>query len=107
MQAEAVRNTENFKNGAREPGARGHTGSMASALPRPSRLRRAADRINVGALVRQAEEEGERVECGACAIAPACELVGVPGEALAAFMAVLDRYTLSDLVRRAAKLCDC
>ncbi len=36
--------------------------------------------------------------------APACELTGVLSEALAAFMAVLDRYTLADLLKRRTKL---
>ena len=35
---------------------------------------------------------------------PSTDAVTVLDEALAAFMAVLDRYTLSDLVRRVAKL---
>jgi len=77
-------------------GVRGRAGGI--------RLARAADRIGIGAVVRQTEEGFALVECGACAIAPACELTGVLDEALAAFMAVLDRYTLSDLVKRPAKL---
>lgn len=77
-------------------GVRGRSGGI--------RLGKPADRINVGAVVRHTEEGFDLVECGACAIAPACELTGVLDEALAAFMAVLDRHTLADLVSRPAKL---
>ncbi len=72
-------------------GVRGRSGGI--------RLARPADRINVGAVVRGTEEGFELVECGGCVIAPACGLAGVLDEALAAFMAVLDRYTLADLLK--------
>lgn len=62
------------------------------------RLGRPAAEINVGAVVRHTEEGFELVDCGSCIIAPACGLTGVLGEALAAFMAVLDRHSLADLV---------
>ena len=62
------------------------------------RLARSPEAINVGAVVRHTEEGFELVECGSCAIAPACRLSGVLGEALAAFLAVLDRYSLADLL---------
>lgn len=77
-------------------GVRGRTGGIRLAKP--------ADRINVGAVVRQTEEGFELVECGSCLIAPACGLTGVLAEALAAFMAVLDRYTLADLLKKRGKL---
>jgi Rrf2 family nitric oxide-sensitive transcriptional repressor len=67
-------------------------------------LARSADEINVGDVVRQTEEGFELVECGTCVIAPACGLTGALDEALAAFMAVLDRYTLSDLLKKRSKL---
>ena len=68
------------------------------------RLARPADKINVGEVVRQTEQGFELADCGSCVIAPACGLSGVLDEALAAFMAVLDRYTLADLLRKRAKL---
>ncbi|MBL0897780.1 MAG: Rrf2 family transcriptional regulator [Reyranella sp.] len=77
-------------------GVRGRSGGI--------RLARPADRINVGAVVRRTEEGFELVECESCIIAPACGLVGVLDEALAAFMAVLDRYTLADLLKKRGKL---
>ncbi len=79
-------------------GVRGRSGGI--------RLARPADRINVGAVVRHTEEGFELVECGSCVIAPACGLTGVLDEALAAFMAVLDRHTLADLLKKRSKLMD-
>ena len=77
-------------------GVRGRLGGI--------RLARPADQINVGEVVRRTEEGFELVECGSCVIAPACGLTGVLDEALAAFMAVLDRYTLADLLKKRSKL---
>jgi len=75
------------------------------------RLARAAETINVGAVLRRTEPDLAIVPCfgvaAACAIQPACVLQNVLGEALSAFLAVLDRTTLADLVRprrRLAKL---
>ena len=77
-------------------GVRGRSGGI--------RLARPADEINVGAVVRETEEGFDLVDCGSCIISPACGLNGVLGEALAAFMAVLDRYTLADLLKKRTKL---
>lgn len=63
-------------------------------------LGRPAEEINIGELVRHTEEGFELVDCGSCFIAPACGLNGVLAEALSAFMAVLDGYTLADLIAR-------
>ena len=67
------------------------------------------DRIGVGAVVRQTEGHAVVAECfgeggGSCRIAPVCHLRGVLGEAVAAFYAVLDRYTLADLVANRQQL---
>jgi Rrf2 family nitric oxide-sensitive transcriptional repressor len=62
------------------------------------RLARPPAEINIGEIVRHAEEGFDLVECGSCVIAPACGLTGVLGQALGAFMRVLDGYTLADLV---------
>ncbi|MGQ3301618.1 RrF2 family transcriptional regulator [Reyranella sp.] len=77
-------------------GVRGRAGGI--------RLARAPEKINVGAVVRQTEDGFALVECDTCVISPACELTRVLDEALAAFMAVLDRYTLADLLKRQTKL---
>ncbi len=71
-------------------GVRGRLGGI--------RLARVPAEINVGSVVRHTEGHIELVECGSCLIAPACGLTGVLGEALAAFLAVLDRHTLEDLL---------
>ncbi|AMK23043.1 Rrf2 family transcriptional regulator [Sphingomonas histidinilytica] len=62
------------------------------------RLGKAPEEINIGALVRHTEDGFDLVDCGSCVIARACGLTGVLKEALAAFLGVLDGYTLSDLM---------
>lgn len=64
------------------------------------RLGRPAGEINVGAVVRHTEDGFDLVDCAGCVIAPACGLTGALDEALAAFMRVLDDYTLEDLLAR-------
>ncbi|UBH23107.1 Rrf2 family transcriptional regulator [Macrococcus armenti] len=59
--------------------------------------------INIGKLIRKTEETLTIVECfdretNTCPIAGMCGLQGVLGEALAAYMAVLDKYTLEDVL---------
>ena len=71
-----------------------------------------ADLVSVvlGEVVRSTEETLALVECfaapgaGACRIEPACELARVLDQALRAFLAVLDRHTLADVVRRRTAL---
>lgn len=88
------------RNGILE-NARGRGGGIALALP-PSR-------INLRAVVHATEGADVPAECfdanrGACVISRACRLAGVLAEAMHAFHAVLDRYTLADLVRDRAPL---
>lgn len=57
--------------------------------------------INIGAVVRQTEEDFHIVECfdvenNLCRLSSQCRLKGVLYEALQAYLAVLDRYTLAD-----------
>lgn len=67
------------------------------------RLHKAPESINLGSLVRRTENDMDLVECfsagNQCVITPACNLKHIVAEALDAFVAVLDRYTLSDLLR--------
>ena len=68
------------------------------------RLGRTVESINLGAVVRATEDGFELVECfdrerNTCVVAPACGLRGPLEEALAAFLGVLDRYSLDDLVK--------
>lgn len=67
------------------------------------RLAGRPENINVGAVVRQMEEDFHLVECfnpegNTCPISPICGLRGVLGKALNAYLAVLDEYTLQDLL---------
>lgn len=66
------------------------------------RLHGRPEDINVGVLVRETEQDLNLVECfsehNQCRITPVCELKHVLAEALQAFLATLDRYTLADLV---------
>ena len=66
------------------------------------RLGKPASTINLGAVVRRTEPDLDLVACfgdaETCTIGGACVLRSALHEALAAFLAVLDRYTLADLV---------
>lgn len=64
------------------------------------RLARPPAEINVGALVRHTEDGFDLLDCGSCLIAPACGLTSVLDEALGAFLAVLDGYSLADVLAR-------
>lgn len=61
-------------------------------------LARPADQIVIGQVVRQTEDGFQLVDCGSCLIASACTLPRVLNEATAAFIAVLDKYTIADLL---------
>ena len=67
------------------------------------RLGRPAGEIKVGAVRRRTEPDMEIVPCfganSGCPIQPGCVLQGALAEALAAFLAVMDRWTLADLAR--------
>ncbi|HHT9802760.1 TPA: Rrf2 family transcriptional regulator [Legionella pneumophila] len=65
--------------------------------------------INLGQLITQLEPHFDLVPCfnkvkANCCIAPVCKLKGVLHEAQAAFMAVLERYTLSDVLHNKSEL---
>lgn len=60
--------------------------------------------INIGAIVRATEDDFAMVECmktdgGTCLLSPACRLKGVVREALQAYLAVFDKYSLADLIQ--------
>lgn len=73
---------------------RGRSGGIRLALP--------ADQITVGAVLRATEEDFDLVECfrnkESCCITPACRLKGALRAALAAYLHVLNDWTLSELV---------
>lgn len=75
---------------------RGRSGGFRLAMP-PGEIR-------LGTVVRQTEGPFTIVECfdrehDRCPLTPACGLRGALREATDAFLEVLDRYTLADLVR--------
>ena len=74
---------------------RGRGGGLKLAKP--------ATRINLGAVIRKTEDGFALVECfdrerNNCVVSTACGLRGPLEEALAAFLAVLDQYSLADLI---------
>ena len=71
---------------------RGRTGGVELAMP--------ASEIVIGQVVRRTEEGFQLVDCSTCLIAKACSLPRVLNEATAAFIAVLDKYTVADLLDR-------
>ena len=80
---------------------RGKGGGMRLAIP--------ANEIVVGRVVRGTEPDMALVPCfepvcASCPIVPACGLRGALHQARSAFLAVLDRYTLADLVANPTEL---
>jgi Rrf2 family nitric oxide-sensitive transcriptional repressor len=73
---------------------RGRSGGLALAM--------VPERICLGDVLRATEPDFALVECfragNRCLITPRCRLRGVLAEALAAFAATVDRYTLADLM---------
>ncbi|HVZ42971.1 MAG TPA: Rrf2 family transcriptional regulator [Ramlibacter sp.] len=71
-------------------------------------LATAPQQIRIGSVVRSTEGAPVLAECfeddGNCAIYDICRLRGVFDEALTAFFAVLDRYTLDDLTANRREL---
>ncbi len=73
------------------------------------RLETSADKIRIGDVIRSAEGDFALVECfqskqSDCLISPACRLKGILREATEAFMSVLDRYTIQDLVQNNSEI---
>lgn len=75
---------------------RGRTGGFT--------LGKSPEEIRLGDVLRLTEPDFEMVECfsptSACAITPFCRLPGIVTEALGAFMEVMDRHTLAELIIR-------
>lgn len=75
---------------------RGRSGGLALAKP--------PNRIGLGEVIRATEPDFTLVECfgvgNECVITRSCRLRGILHEGLDAFNAVLDKYTLADLMLR-------
>jgi Rrf2 family transcriptional regulator, nitric oxide-sensitive transcriptional repressor len=68
------------------------------------KLGRPAEQITIGEIVRHTETGFDLVDCSSCIIASACTLPRILNEATRAFLDVLDRYTLADVLSRRADL---
>lgn len=80
---------------------RGIGGGFTLALP--------MENIVIGKVVRLTEADETVIDCKdrndkPCQIFPACRLKGVLDEAASAFFAVLDNYSLNDLVKRSSEM---
>jgi Rrf2 family nitric oxide-sensitive transcriptional repressor len=80
---------------------RGHGGGLELAVP--------ASEISIGAIVRMTEAGDMPAECfngqtNTCPITPNCKLRGILDEAMQSFYAVLEKYSLQDLVRNRTSL---
>jgi len=69
------------------------------------RLNKDSADINIGDVVRGSESDFYMAECfdresNACVYSPGCRLKGVLSSATAAYLAVLDDVTLSDLIKK-------
>src|SRR5699024_2153468 len=82
---------------------RGKNGGIRLATP--------PEEMNVGKIVRQFENDFILLECfdqstNQCVITPACQLKHALNEAIQAFLQVLDKYTVKDLIANNARLKD-
>ena len=73
------------------------------------RLARAPETIVVGELVSRMEDDFHLVECfnqtkNKCILTNACQLGPIMGEALNAYLEVLNKYTLADLLKKKVRL---
>ncbi len=97
-----IKVAQHLRDGGYVETARGNGGGLRLAQP--------SSEINVGAVVRYTETDMHLVSCfapdGQCRIFGGCILHSALHEALDAFLAVLDRYSLADLVRSRAILAD-
>lgn len=85
----------NLRNMGLIAATRGRSGGIALTQP--------PENINIGAVVRATENDLAPVECmrkgGTCLLSPSCRLKGVVREALEAYFAVFDKYSLADLIQ--------
>ena len=77
---------------------RGKSGGFRLGMP--------ASQINVGQLVRVLENSLAPIDCSKpyCRFTPSCQLKGVLAEAVSAYLAVLDKYSLEDIVSNRQQL---
>ncbi|MGI2258698.1 Rrf2 family transcriptional regulator [Shewanella sp. GXUN23E] len=77
---------------------RGKSGGFRLGIP--------AHKINIGTVVRQLENSLAPIDCQKpyCIFTPACQLKGVLSEAVNAYLGVLDKYNLQDVVSNSEQM---
>ena len=68
------------------------------------RLSRPAEEIRLGGVIRALETGLGAPDCGDCPLEPLCALGDIQEEAVCAFVAVFDRYSVADLIAPGEKL---
>jgi Rrf2 family nitric oxide-sensitive transcriptional repressor len=79
----------------------GRAGFLATSRGRGGgvRLGRKPESIRIGDVVRLTETDFDIAECESCTLGGECKLTSVFAKATAAFLAVLDQYTLADIIK--------
>ena len=79
----------------------GHLGVIETLRGRNGglKLARKADEIPLGQVIRHTEGGDHLPDCAACTLGPACRLPGVLDEAMEAYLAVFDKYTVADILK--------
>ena len=79
----------------------GHAGLLITSRGRGGgvRLGAAPDSIRIGDVVRLTEPDFDIADCESCTLKGRCRLTSIFADATAAFLAVLDRYTLADVIK--------
>lgn len=79
----------------------GRSGFLATTRGRGGgvRLGRAPESIRIGDVVRLTEADFDIADCATCTLGGECKLTSVFAKATAAFLAVLDQYTLADIIK--------
>lgn len=70
------------------------------------RLAMDAAKINLGVVVRKFEPDMNLIDCVGCHIAPACSLPGPLHKAVAAFLGVLNEYSLADIINSSPQMAE-
>lgn len=83
-----------------------HAGLLTTVRGRNGGLKlgKPAEDITIGEIVRRTETGFNLVDCSSCLVAPACTLPRIFQEGVQAFLAVMDKYTIADVLHRKADL---
>lgn len=86
-----------------------HAGFIEAVRGRSGGIRLARDavEINLGAVIRVMEPRCSLIDCTGCKLLRRCTLPGILDEAKSAFQAVLDCFSLAELVSKQTVGCEC